>query len=114
MSDRLATMSVPGLPGSTRAAAGNPVDLFNRLEERVVQLVERHREAQKALTELEGRLRESHARANRLELELAERDLLREQLRERLDRVIEWVRVLEGAAAQPSEGAGGRAESEGC
>jgi chromosome segregation ATPase len=80
------------------SSAGRPAsaaDLFTRLEERVVQLVERYREAQKAIAELERRLHETETRAQRLESELSSREEVRDELRVRLDRVIEWVRAIE-------------------
>jgi chromosome segregation ATPase len=83
------------------SSAGRPTsaaDLFTRLEERVVQLAERYREAQKAIEELDCRLRETEARAQRLESELAAREEVRDELRVRLDRIIEWVRALERSA----------------
>jgi hypothetical protein len=92
--------------GASLPRTGSSADLFGRLEERVVCLVERYREAQKALEELDARLRDAEARASRLECELAERDLLRDGLRVRLDRVIGWVQALEAADEAPRELAG--------
>jgi chromosome segregation ATPase len=85
--------------------AGSSTDRFGRLEERVVCLVERYREAQKSLEELDRRLRAAEAHASRLECELAERDLLRDDLRARLDRVIGWVQALESANEAAGEAA---------
>ena len=100
-------------PGPSARGSGARVDDFARLEERVVQLVERHREAQKLVRELQERVRASEQRVQVLESDLAKRDALREEVRGHLDRVIEWVAALESAAASAEASCAGAAVGSG-
>ncbi len=86
-----------GAAVASGAPPASSADLFERLEARVVFLLERYRESQKALEELHRQLHDAEARASRLEGELAERDLLQDALRARLDQVIGWLKALEAA-----------------
>ena len=84
-----------GLPMEPGFKAGEPDPsdrLMRILEERVVGLMERFDESRKRVQALENELAERDAQ---LEAVLGEQDALRQQVRERLARIIERISELE-------------------
>ena len=86
------------LPRSARANRGAvDGDLMVSLEERITSLVERHREALKTIEELRTQLQERDAEVNALSQRLDQRDRVQDELRARLDRLIERIGQMQGA-----------------
>ncbi len=81
-------------------AAHPPVDLISLLEERIHGLVERYRGAQKGTDELRSRLESAETEMGLLQARVEEADRLRQELRQRVQSLIEQVRRLESAAAE--------------
>jgi uncharacterized coiled-coil protein SlyX len=72
-------------------------DLMLSLEERITSLVERHREALKTIEELRIQLQERDAEVHELSQRLESRDRVQDELRIRLDRLIERIGQMQGA-----------------
>jgi uncharacterized coiled-coil protein SlyX len=72
-------------------------DLMLSLEERITSLVERHREALKTIEELQIQLQQRDAEVNALSQRLESRDGVQDELRMRLDRLIERIGQMQGA-----------------
>ena len=72
-------------------------DLMLSLEERITSLVERHREALKTIEELQILLQQRDAEVNALSQRLENRDRVQDELRMRLDRLIERIGQMQGA-----------------
>jgi uncharacterized coiled-coil protein SlyX len=86
------------LPRSARANRGSvDGDPIVSLEERITSLVERHREALKTIEELRTQLLERDAEAIALSQRLDQRDRVQDELRARLDRLIERIGQMQGA-----------------
>lgn len=71
-------------------------DLMLSLEERITSLVERHREALKTIDELRTQLQERDTEVHGLAQRLESRDQLHDELRARLDRLIERISQMQG------------------
>jgi uncharacterized coiled-coil protein SlyX len=71
--------------------------LMLALEERITSLVERHREALKTIEELRIQLEERDAEIHGLSGRLERRDRMQDELRARLDRLIERIGQMQGA-----------------
>ncbi|HEY5551936.1 MAG TPA: hypothetical protein VIK52_08605 [Opitutaceae bacterium] len=67
------------------------------LEERITSLVERHREALKTIEELRTQLQERDAEVHALSRRLEHRDRVQDELRTRLDGLIERIGKMQGA-----------------
>lgn len=89
------------LPRTARVARGVDADLLPTLEERITSLVERHREALKTIEELRMQLQERDAEVHALAQRLERRDRLQEELRARVDRLIERIVEMQGACETP-------------
>ncbi len=87
------------------------VDLLSLLEERVQGLVERHRGVQKGADELRSRLESVETEMGLLQARCEEADRLRQELRERVQSLIDQVRRLESASAEAQTRADGEIES---
>ena len=86
------------LPRSARMNRGAAdSDLMLSLEERITSLVERHREALKTIEELRVQLQQRDAEVNALSSRLENRDRVQDELRMRLDRLIERIGQMQGA-----------------
>ena len=72
-------------------------DLLRVLEDRIAGLVDRHREAQKRIGELQTRLGVSEAQAAALSDSVADAGLLRDELRDRIGRLLARVEAIERA-----------------
>jgi len=81
-------------------------DLLAALEERLTVLVERHREALKTIEELKEQLDERDSRIGQLSRFLEQRDVLRAQVRDRLDGLIDRVAQVETALSALPGGGG--------
>ena len=86
------------LPRSARVnrALGDG-DLMLSLEERITSLVERHREALKTIEELRTQLEERDAEIHTLSQRLERRERVQDEMRARLDRLIERIGQMQGA-----------------
>jgi chromosome segregation ATPase len=86
------------LPRSVRVNRGVvDGDLMLSLEERITSLVERHREALKTIEELRTQLQDRDSEIGSLSERLERRERLQEDLRARLDRLIERIGQMQGA-----------------
>jgi chromosome segregation ATPase len=86
------------LPRSARVNRGVvDGDLMLSLEERITSLVERHREALKTIEELRTQLQDRDSEIGSLSERLERRERLQEDLRARLDRLIERIGQMQGA-----------------
>jgi chromosome segregation ATPase len=72
-------------------------DLMHSLEERITSLVERHREALKTIDELRIQLEERDTEIHALSQRLERRDRVQDELRKRLDQLIERIGQMQGA-----------------
>src|SRR5262245_35024719 len=85
------------LPRSARVTRGVAEgDLMRSLEERITSLVERHREALKTIEELRTQLQDRDSELQLLSQRLESRERLQEELRVRLDRLIERIGQMQG------------------
>lgn len=85
------------LPRSRMNRGAADGDLMLSLEERITSLVERHREALKTIEELRIQLQERDAEVHELSQRLESRDRVQDELRIRLDRLIERIGQMQGA-----------------
>lgn len=91
------------LPRSARATRGAvDGDLMLSLEERITSLVERHREALKTIEELQTQLQQRDAEVHALSQRLERRERVQDELRARLDRLIERIGEMQGSEMQDS------------
>ncbi len=72
-------------------------DLMVSLEERITSLVERHREALKTIEELRIQLQERDAEVHGLAQRLEQRERVQDELRSRLDQLIDRIGQMQGA-----------------
>ncbi len=87
-------------------SGGGGVDLFGRLEQRIEALAERHRDVQSRAAHLEADLKERDEIIQQLTERLADSRRVRDQVLERLDRLVRRVEDLERAAAVAPPGNG--------
>jgi chromosome segregation ATPase len=86
------------LPRSARLNRGAADgDLMLSLEERITSLVERHREALKTIEELRMQLQQRDAEVNALSQRVEQRERVQDELRVRLDRLIDRIAQMQGA-----------------
>ncbi|MBW2279663.1 MAG: hypothetical protein JRG82_02885 [Deltaproteobacteria bacterium] len=94
-----ATSDVGNMLHRVAPPESRPIDLIGLLEERIHGLVDRYRGAQKGAEELRTRLDSAEADLGLLQARVEESDRLREELRGRVQSLIDQVRRLETASA---------------
>ncbi len=85
----------PMLESAAPSESAGGTDLLRVLEDRITGLVDRHREARKRIGELQTRLDASEARAAALSDSVAAAGRLRDELRDRIGRVLARVEAIE-------------------